>query len=99
MGLVLALFGLAGIIYTGVTVRRVRSQETYQPVLEDWLWHVYIPLIAYIGLAVGAVLLQTYPVPMLFVIGVVSVLLVFIGIHNAWDTVTYLVIQRFQARD
>jgi hypothetical protein len=32
----------------------------------------------------------------LFLIGGTSVLLVFIGIHNAWDTVTHLTLQRLQ---
>jgi hypothetical protein len=36
------------------------------------------------------------PVPTLFVIGAATVLLLFIGIHNAWDTVTYIALERFQ---
>jgi hypothetical protein len=31
-------------------------------------------------------------VPALFVIGAVTVLLLFIGIHNAWDSVLYIAI-------
>jgi len=34
------------------------------------------------------------PVPALFIVGGASVLLVFIGIHNAWDTVSHVTIQR-----
>jgi hypothetical protein len=30
----------------------------------------------------------------LFIIAAASVLLLFIGIHNAWDTVTYIVIEQ-----
>jgi len=36
------------------------------------------------------------PAPALFVIGAGTVLLLFTGIHNAWDTVTYLAIERSQ---
>jgi hypothetical protein len=32
-------------------------------------------------------------VPALFVIGAVTLLLLFIGIHNAWDTVTYVALE------
>jgi hypothetical protein len=38
------------------------------------------------------VLLRRDPAAMLFVIGAVSLLLLFIGIHNAWDTVTYVAV-------
>jgi hypothetical protein len=33
------------------------------------------------------------------VIGAATVLLVFIGIHNAWDTVTYVAVERAQRSD
>jgi len=36
------------------------------------------------------------PAPALFVIGAATVLLLFIGIHNAWDTVTYVALERSQ---
>jgi hypothetical protein len=33
----------------------------------------------------------------LFVIGATALLLLFIGIHNAWDTVTYVAVERVGA--
>ena len=36
------------------------------------------------------------PAPALFGIGAVTILLVFTGIHNAWDTVIYVVVERSQ---
>jgi hypothetical protein len=95
-GLLLSLVGLAGVGYIVVVVRRVRRQSAYRPVLEDWLWHVVFPLISYVALAIAALLLPHYSGPTLFVIGAATVLLLFIGIHNAWDTVTYLVSNHFQ---
>jgi len=41
---------------------------------------------------VAAVLLRRDPAACLFVIGAAALLLLFIGIHNAWDTVTYLTV-------
>ena len=38
-------------------------------------------------------MLSGNPAPALFFIGEVTFLLLFIGIHNAWDTVTYVAIE------
>src|SRR5437868_4370597 len=45
------LVGLGGMVYVGVIARRMRSQKAYQAVLEDWVFHVLLPLIAYAMLA------------------------------------------------
>ncbi len=95
-GLLLGLSGLGGVTYAVIVVRRARHQTVYQPVLEDWLWHAVFPLVSYTALVVAAIVLPGNPVPALFVIGAGTVLLLFIGIHNAWDTVTYLTIEHSQ---
>ncbi len=95
-GLLLGLCGLWGVTYAVIVVRRARCQTDYQPVLEDWLWHAVFPLVSYAVLVVAALLLLGNPALALFVIGAVTVLLLFIGIHNAWDTVTYVVLQQSQ---
>ena len=91
-GLLLGLCGLGGVIYIAIVVRRGRRQTDYQPVLEDWLWYTIFPLVSYTALVVAAIMLPGHAEPALFVIGGVAVLLLFTGIHNAWDTVTYIVI-------
>ena len=53
-----------------------------------------LPLIAYAALLVAAVFLQRAPAPSLFVIGGIALLLLFVGIHNAWDAVTYIALRR-----
>jgi hypothetical protein len=97
--LLLVLVGLGGVGYAIVVARRVRGQEAYTPVLEDWVWHAVLPVAAYSVLAVSALLLPGRPVPAAFGIGAVIVLLLFVGIHNAWDTLTYIAIERFQPQD
>jgi len=89
-GLLLGLSGLGGMIYVVIVLRRARRQTDYQPVLEDWLWHTVFPLVSYTALLVAAMLLPGYPAPALFVIAAGTVLLLFIGIHNAWDNVIYI---------
>ncbi|HTK06552.1 MAG TPA: hypothetical protein VL485_05265 [Ktedonobacteraceae bacterium] len=97
--ILLGLCGLGGVTYIVIVIRRARHQDTYQPVLEDWLWHTIFPLIAYAALVVAAIVLPTNPLPMLFVVATATVLLLFIGIHNAWDTVTYLVIENSRPKN
>ncbi len=98
-GLSLAAVGVAGIVYMAVVIRRARRQTRYVPVLEDWLWHCAFPLIAYVTLLVAALALQRDPPRCLLVIGATALLLLFIGIHNAWDAVTYIATQQPQHRE
>jgi hypothetical protein len=95
-GLVLGLTGLGGVTYVVIVVLRARRQADYQLVLEDRLWYLLFPLISYIVLLVVAILLPSNPVPALFGIGAVTLLLLFTGIHNAWDTVTYIAVDLSQ---
>ena len=95
------LTGLGGVAYGLMVAGRFRGVSVYQPVLEDWVWHVAFPLVSYSALVVAAALLPSSPGPAMFVIGAATVLLLFIGIHNAWDTVTYIVVDdaQQQAKD
>lgn len=82
--------GGAGLPYSAVVGRRVRNQKGYDPVFEDWLFHTALPFLAYATMLSGALTLVHHTVDALFGIGSASVLLLFIGIHNAWDTVTFI---------
>jgi len=82
------LLGFSGMVYAAVVVRRMRRQAAYKPVFEDWLFHVLLPLAAYVTLAVTAFAAHWYLREALFGIGAVALLLLFVGIHNAWDGVT-----------
>src|SRR6266436_172047 len=97
--LLLGLCGLGGGTYVVIVLRRVSRQTDYQPVLEDWLWHTVFPLVSYTALVVAAIVLPGNAALALFGIGAVTVLLLFTGIHNAWDAVTYVVIERSQPED
>ena len=48
---------------------------------------------SYTALLVAAMILPGHPAPALFVIAAGTVLLLFIGIHNAWDNITYIVLE------
>ena len=52
-----------------------------------------LPFVAYAALLAVAFFLQRYPATSLFVIGGTTLLLLFVGIHNAWDSVVYIAIE------
>ena len=94
VGVVWGLMGISGIVYALIVARRMRLQTAYRPVFEDWLFHALLPLAAYAILAVSAYVAQSRPRPALFLIAPATLLLLFVGIHNAWDAVTYHVLVR-----
>lgn len=69
----------------------MRVQAAYRPELEDWLFHFLLPLLAYALLAISAFNAATHAREALFGVGAAALLLLFSGIHNAWDAVAYYV--------
>jgi len=98
LSLALLACGASGTVYMLVVLHRARRQTDYKPVFEDWMFHAVLPIAAYATILLAASALSVRPTPMLFAIGAASVLLVFIGIHNAWDTVTYITVARWERR-
>jgi hypothetical protein len=88
------LVGLTGIVYEIIVARRMRVQVAYTPELEDWLFHLLLPFAAYATLAGSAYAARSNVGGALFGVGAAALLLLFIGIHNAWDAVTYHVFVR-----
>jgi hypothetical protein len=88
----LGICGAAGIAYLVRVIWHARQQTGYAPDAGDWFWYIGLPLTAYALLLIGALLLPRIPENALFVIAATALLLLFIGIHNAWDTVTYIAV-------
>jgi hypothetical protein len=61
-------------------------------VWEDWLWYAILPSSTYAALALAPLFLRTTTQPALFIIGGAALGLLLIGIHNAWDSVTHIVV-------
>ena len=93
-GIAALICGVLGLIYSIRVLRAALRQQDYTPVLEDWIWHAVLPKAAYGGMVAAGVLLIQGHNDALYVSGGAALLLVFIGIHNAWDTVVYMTIQR-----
>jgi hypothetical protein len=98
-GITLEACGLAGTIYALIVASRTHRQTRYRPVFEDWMWHVVLPLFAYITIFAAGVMLRRITAPCLFGVGAATLLLVFIGIHNAWDNIHYLAVNELKAAE
>ena len=98
-GLCLAVCGALGFAYGWLVVWHARRQTDYQMVLEDWIWHCSLPIVGYAMLFGAAITLQRHVAESLFAIAGTALLLLFVGIHNAWDAVTYIAIDRRQRRE
>jgi hypothetical protein len=96
-GIALGLVGLVGSLYSGVVTRRAMAaarRGPYRPVLEDWLCHSILPPAGYAAMLVAAFILPGYPTPALFIVATVVVLFLILGIHNAWDIVTFITLEQ-----
>jgi len=94
----LALSGVGGVVYAVIVARRARRQDGYAMVMEDWIWHVALPFCAYATLLCGALGLHWHAGAALFAVAAATLLLLFIGIHNAWDAVAWFVVERAKTK-
>jgi hypothetical protein len=94
LGIFLGALGTAGFAYSLLVCRHARRHTGYTPDIEDWFWYFIVPLIAYAALGTGGFLLSRNVGHSLIVVAAIALLFLFIGIHNAWDTITYAVTQR-----
>jgi len=92
VSIAIAMCGGGGLTYAIVAIFRARRQHAYAPVFEDWFWYAAMPCVTYGALAIAAFLLQRASEAGLFVVAATSLALLLIGIHNAWDTVTHVVL-------
>jgi hypothetical protein len=89
----LAIGGLAGVAYVVRVITHARKQTGYEPDAEDWFWYLALPLIAYGALTVAGLLLPSHTSGSLFSTAGIALGLLLIGIHNSWDTVTYIAVE------
>lgn len=90
LGSLLVLLGFGGLLYSILTARRAKDQSNYEPVFEDWLFHVGLPFASYAALLATGASTFRFPAGALYVVAAIALGLLFIGIHNAWDSVVYI---------
>ena len=98
ISIVWGIISFCGIIYTIIITWRLRGQTVYKPVFEDWLFHALSPLVAYLALGVSACESHSHERDALFLVAGSALLLLFVGIHNAWDIATYHIFVQRQKR-
>jgi len=84
--------GSLALVYGLRVVFRMRRTSSYLPALDDWLWYAVFPLVAYLIVLVAAIMLVEKPVEALFGLAAATILLIFMGIRNAWDVVTFIAV-------
>ena len=99
LSLLLGLLGLGMVFYSIIVMRRMRRVPNYQSTLEDWSWYMALPLLANILLLVTAFMLPKNPSLALYIVGSAMMLLLLVGIRNAWDMVTFLAVERAHSEE
>lgn len=94
VSLLLGLVGLGMVVYSVIILRRMWRVPHYQSTLEDWSWYMALPLLADVLLIVSALILSKNPDRALDIVAAAILLLLLVGIRNAWDMVTFLAIER-----
>lgn len=88
-GLLCAFAGLAGIAYVALSAVRALRQDVYRPDVDDWVYYFFLPLAAYVTLAASGYATAVGHPHGLFGVGGSALALLFVGIRNAWDSITY----------
>jgi hypothetical protein len=84
-----AVVGLGGVAYELAVARHLRRQTVYSMQFEDWMFHVVLPCGSYAILVGSAVVALIYEREGLFGAAAAGLMLLFIGIHNSWDSIAY----------
>jgi hypothetical protein len=86
----IGIVATCGLIYLTSIMLHTRRLRAYSPDVEDWIWYSILPFLVNAILLGGAIALALSPRQALFVLAAAVVLLIFIGIRNAWDVVTFI---------
>jgi hypothetical protein len=90
--------GLAGVVYSLIVARRMRKQTSYRPDFDDWVYYCLLPLVGYALLIICAWVAVSHAHDALLGVAGAVLLLLFIGIHNAWDAIAYHVFVNMRKR-
>jgi len=91
--------GVCGVVYSIVVAWRMRRQASYQADLEDWVYFQVLPLAGYALLLISALAASSHAEEALFGIAASALVLLFVGIHNAWDAIAYHVFVNLRKKD
>ncbi len=93
LAICLGALAVLGLIYSLAVIRHARAQTGYTPDAADWFWYAILPIVVFVVLGAAAVITKNDAGLSFFLAAGVSLALLFNGIRNAWDTVTYVAVQ------
>jgi len=100
LGACLTVSAAAGLGYWARVVYLLfRLGADYRPFVSDWIWSAILPLVAYLALLASAVMIFRHAPASLYAVAGATLLMVFIGIHNAWDVVVWMTTERHARRE
>ncbi len=91
--------GILGVAYVVRLIVAAYRMTDYRADTEDWFWYMGVPLVAYAVLLIGGIAMLRAPVSTMFGIAGAALLFICSGIHNAWDTVTYMAVRDPDVRE
>jgi hypothetical protein len=89
LGALLALDGFGGLVYSIWTLAYRRWRENKLPFL-DWIWLVALPIVCFALILVSGVLVAIAGPLGFHAIAAAMLLLIVVGIRNAWDIVLWI---------
>lgn len=92
LGGCLTASGLAGVAYSLRVFWHARK-AAYKPDVEDWFWYTAFPLVAHLALLAAAVLIWSRFAWSLATIAADALVFLLLGVHNSWDTVTFIAVR------
>ena len=72
---ILGAVAVAGLVYATIVYRRANRLTGYDPVLEDWIFHIILPYVSYAMLLVGSAILTSNETVALFMFAAMALLL------------------------
>ena len=97
IAIILGLAGTGGLFYTILIARLHATSRNYRPDAEDWIWYIGLPFVAYATLLASAIAMHAFASGALYATAAAVAFLIFIGIHNAWDVVTFIATGKAEA--
>jgi len=89
LGALLAIGGFGGVVYTGWTRAHARWRASTLPFL-DWVWYVGFPVVCFVLILASGVAIAMSQALGLYGIASALLLLIVVGIRNAWDVVLWV---------
>jgi hypothetical protein len=90
VALLLGAGGLGGAIYGCLVIARIWHLNLD---LADWTFYAFLPLIAYAALPAAAIMIAVGIGSPLYVVGAALILLLIVGMRNAWDMASFLIMR------